>query len=209
MIGITTLLLYVESESDEESFAWHRGKAFTTAQHAERAQIHRELADIVERAESDQAAEWGRAVRSGDRLLVEVDVSRRHGPVLADTRPDAGIPAARAAHPLTATIVVSVARPDTAWSDEAATEIAAILREEGLDIAVDRLARAFAEGWSQRPALTVRWGKRGIAAAGGAMVVALWWILSAGWMRRRHRRGQAPTSGTPARAKVIPSKEQG
>jgi hypothetical protein len=41
------------------------------------------------------------------------------------------------------------------------------------------------------------------------MVVALWWILSAARMRRRHRHAQASASGTPARAKVIPSKEQG
>jgi hypothetical protein len=207
MIGVTTVLLYVESEDDADTFAWYGGKVLKAAQHAERAQLHRELTDIVEHAESDETADWGRAARNGDRLLVEVEVSQQHGQIAAGVQPTAGISVPGARHPLTATIVLSVAGPDTKWVHEAATEIAVLLREQDFDIAVDQLAQAFAEGWSRESPPRERWAKRGLATAGTALMLALWWILGRSWMRRRHRHAVALGSGTSARVKMPRSKE--
>jgi len=184
MMGIATRLIYVESAGDEESeesFAWYDGKVLSAAQHAEREQLHRELRDIVEKAESDETAEWGRAVRCGERLLVEVDA----------------IPISGAGRRLTATTVVSVARPDTEWASETAGEIAAILRDGEIDIASDRLAQAFAEGWSRKTPFATRRVTQALVAAGTALAIAWWWMRSAGRARQRRQ------------ATVTPSKEQG
>ena len=207
MIGITTLLLYVECADDDETLVWYQGALLTAAQRDERAQIHRELADIVEHADLDDTLDWGRAVRSGDRLLVEVDVSRSGAAAPVGVRTEAGAPAPGATHPLTATIVVSVARPDTAWATEAAQEVAALMREQGFDIAVDQLVQAFAEGWGRKPPPGTWWEKRGLAAAGAALVVALCWVLNAVRVRR-HRSAETPADSLPARAKALLSKGQ-
>ena len=143
-----------------------------------REQLHRELEDIVERAEFDERAEWGRAVRSGDRLLVEVEATPMTG----------------AARRLTATVVVSVARPDTEWASETAGEIAAILRDAEISIASDRLAQAFDEGWSRKTPFDWLRLTRVLAAAGAALTIAWWWMRSAGRVRKR-RRAKVPTSG--------------
>jgi len=181
MMGIATRWVYVESAGDEESgesFAWQDGKVLSAAQNAEREQLHRELEDIVERAEFDERAEWGRAVRSGDRLLVEVEATPMTG----------------AARRLTATVVVSVARPDTEWASETAGEIAAILRDAEISIASDRLAQAFDEGWSRKTPFDWLRLTRVLAAAGAALTIAWWWMRSAGRVRKR-RRAKVPTSG--------------
>lgn len=52
-MGITTRLVYVEfagEEETEESFAWYEGKVLTADQRGDRAQLHRELLEIVKRA---------------------------------------------------------------------------------------------------------------------------------------------------------------
>lgn len=186
MMGVTTRLVYVESIGDGESgesFAWYDGKALAAAQHREREQIHRDLLDIVKRADFDETWEQVRVARSGDRLLVEAEVS----PVTEPTRR------------LKATIVVSVDRSDAGWADEQAREIAAILRDEELDIDTDRLACAFADGWSRMPALTSRRVTQALVAAGAALSIALWWLLNAGRTRRR-RQAKAPTRSRRARA---------
>lgn len=207
MIGITTLLLYVECADDDETLVWYQGARLTAAQRDERAQVHRELTDIVEQADRDDTLGWGRAVCSGDRLLVEVNVSRSGTAAPVGVRPEAGAPAPGTTHPLTATIVVSVARPDTAWATEAAQEVAALMREQGFDIAVDQLTQAFAEGWDRQPPPGPWWEKRGLAAAGAALVMALCWVYSAVRVRR-HRSAETPAHSLPARAKALLSKGQ-
>jgi hypothetical protein len=173
MIGITTRLLYVQSAGDEESFAWYGGKVLTADQHAERAQIHYELTEIVKGAESDESAEWGRAVRCGERLLVEVELDRPAG----------------AGRRRIATIVISVARPDADWPSQTADEIAALLREGGFNVAVDRLARALANGWSRKRPLGLQRMNRVRAAEGAALVLAMWWVLRMARIRRRRQVG--------------------
>jgi hypothetical protein len=181
MTGITTQLIYVESAGDEESaeaFAWYGGTTLTAAQHDERAQIHRELTDIVKRAESDQTADWGRTVRCGDRLLVEVGVTPMTG----------------TANHLTATIVVSGTSQDTEWARETAEEVAAILRDNELDITAERLAQAFAEGWSRKNFFGMRRLPQALAAVSAAIAVVFWWLRSGGRTRHRRQAG-APKPG--------------
>jgi hypothetical protein len=171
-MSIVTRLVYVESagnEQLEESFAWYDGKVLTAAQHAEREQLHRELADIVEKADSDETAEWGRAARSGERLLVEIGAT----------------PASGATRRLTATVVVSADRPATEWADGTAEEIAAILRDGEVSISSDQLARAFVKGWSRKSPFAGRDLTRALVAVGTAAAIAWLWIRRAGRLRRR------------------------
>jgi hypothetical protein len=174
MTGITTRLVYVESAGDEalgESFAWSDGMVLAAAQHAERAQLHRELQEIIQGAEFDERTELGRIARCQDRLLLEIEA----------------IPMAGATRRLTATIVVSVTRPDTGWADETAGEIAAILRGGEVEIATDRLARAFTEGWSRKPPFAGRRMTQALVAAGAALALAWLWMRGIGLARKRRR----------------------
>jgi hypothetical protein len=171
MTGIPPQLIYVESVDDEGAFAWYEGKLLTEAQHAERAEIHREMTDIVRGAQSDVTAEWGRAARCGNRLLVEVEV----------------IHVARTPHPHTATVVVSVRRPDEEWAGETAKEIATTLREEGLEIEPGRLARAFVRGWASTSRSAGQRAKKAVAVAGAALALAVWSVLRRARMRRRRQ----------------------
>jgi hypothetical protein len=170
MIGIITQLVYVEAAAADEDFAWYHGKVLTADQRRERAQIHRELNELAKGAEFDERAQWGRALRCGDRLLVEVDV----------------IPEVEGLRRRIATIVLSVARPDTRWVNEAAEEIAAILNAEDLNIDSDRLAEAFAKGWSRKNLLHMLLKKQPFAAVGIAVGVALW-IVGIGRIQRWRR----------------------
>lgn len=174
MTGITTRLVYVESAGDEalgESFAWYDGAVLAAAQHAERAQIHRELQDIIQSAEFDERTELGRIARRKDRLLLEIEA----------------IPMTGAPRRLTATIVVSVTRPDTEWADETAGEIAAILRDGEVDLAADRLAQAFVAGWTHKVPFDTRQMTRALVAVGTALAIAWLWIRVAGRARKRRQ----------------------
>ncbi len=166
MNDVQIQLVYIESVADETPFAWYDGKALTADQRAERAQIHREMADIVNGADLDMTAEWGRAVRCGNRLLVEVPLEST-GDVT---------------HRLSATIVISANQADTEWVDGAAREVSALLREYEFSMPVDRLTLAFTEGWrgKRRPF------PRKLAAAGAVLVKAVCWALRA--LRLRSRR---------------------
>lgn len=180
MMGIAIRLVYVESAGDEESeesFAWYDGKMLSAAQHAEREHLHRELRDIVEKAQFDETAEWGRAARCGERLLVEVEASPMSG----------------ATRRLTATVVVSVGRPGTEWANETAEEIAAILRDGEISIASDRLAQAFAKGWSRNPPFAWQRVARALIAVGTALAVAWWWMRTAGRARQRRQTTASPS----------------
>ena len=181
-MGIATRLVYVESAGDEESeesFAWYDGKVLSADQHAERERLHRELSDIVEKADSDETAEWGRAVRSGDRLLVEVGAT----------------PTSGASRRLTATVVVWVDRPDTDWAKETAGEIAAILRDGEISIASDQLAEAFVKGWNRNVPFSRRPLTRALIAAGTLLAIAWWWLRSAGRGRQGRDAMVLPTKG--------------
>jgi hypothetical protein len=164
MNSVTVQLLYVESTTDETPFAWYKGTVLTADQHAERAQIHREMNDIINGAIFDRSTEWGRVARHGDRLLVEVQLEST-----ADA-PDL----------LTATIVVSVSGTDTEWADDAAHEISALLGEHGFSMPAEQLTLAFVEGWSRK-----RPFPRVFAAVGAALLMVLWWIIRAARLRRR------------------------
>lgn len=126
MSGPTLQIVYVESVSDRESFAWYHGETLPDERKREREDILRELGEVVTHAKSDKITEWGRTVRSGDRILAEVDLEQAPG----------------VRNRLTATVVVSARRPGDAWATALAAEVARILGGEGLSVDVDRLAHA-------------------------------------------------------------------
>jgi hypothetical protein len=168
--------IYVESIGDRESFAWRDGHPLDDGDR-EREQIHRELANLAARAEFDKATEWGRVLRCGDRLVVEL---------LLD-------PLEHVPHRLTATVVVAVSFPrrDTDWVASAAEEVAAALRNEGLTISLERLKKALAWGWRRRSPFGG--SRRRVAALAAAVATFAAWLA-----RRKASRSRCRANDTQA-----------
>jgi hypothetical protein len=149
-------VVYLEFGASRPAVAWHAGRMLGPHERDERALIHRRLSIIVDRASYDATAGYGRAVRSGRTLLVEVPIGLRG---------DRG-------EPLIVTAVVkSVGGTD--WAARCAADVVRVLREADLNVDPAPIRHAMARGWRGSDPFGVRGLWRAVRCA-------LRWLVSRG-----------------------------